>query len=44
MDALATERRQAQETSIASIVKRNTLLVGLALAGLAFATWKLMQR
>lgn len=44
MDALAAERRRAQETSVSSILKRNTLLVGLALAGLAFATWKLMQR
>ncbi len=43
MDALTSRRRQ-DEASIWNIVRRNSLLVGLALAGLAFATWHLMRR
>jgi hypothetical protein len=43
MDAMATERRR-DEASIASVLKRNALLVALALLGLGFATWHLMRR
>lgn len=46
MDTFAAERkaRKADEMSLAGLLKRNSLLVGLALAGLALATWHLMRR
>jgi hypothetical protein len=43
MAALNVAKRK-QETSIASVLKRNWLLVSLALLGLAFATWQLVRR
>jgi hypothetical protein len=43
MNAMAAERRR-DEASIASVLKRNALLVALALLGLGFATWQLMRR
>jgi hypothetical protein len=43
MDALAAEKRQ-QETSFWYLLKRNRWIVMLALAGIAFATWKLIRR
>jgi hypothetical protein len=44
MDALSPRRQHQQEASIWSILQRNSLLVGLALAGLGIATWQLMRR
>jgi hypothetical protein len=44
MDALSPRRQHQQEASIWSILRRNSLLVGLALAGLGIATWQLMRR
>jgi hypothetical protein len=44
MDAFSPRRQHPQEASIWSILRRNSLLVGLALAGLGIATWQLMRR
>ena len=46
MDTLAAGRKRQQtgEMPLASLLKRNALLVALALAGLALATWHLMRR
>jgi len=44
MDALSPRRQHAEEASIWSILRRNSLLVALALAGLGIATWHLMRR
>jgi hypothetical protein len=42
MDALQTKARQ--QASLTSVLQQNALLIGLALAGLAFATWQLLKR
>lgn len=44
MDAFSPRHQHPQEASIWSILRRNSLLVGLALAGLGIATWQLMRR
>lgn len=42
--ALVEQRRIAEQSSISEVLKRNKLLVLLALVGAAFATWQLLRR
>jgi hypothetical protein len=42
--ALIEKRKQEQQSSISEVVKRNKLLIALALAGVALATWQLLRR
>ena len=42
MDTLAAERLR-QEASLWSVVKQNKWTIVLALAGIAFATWRLLR-
>ena len=43
MDALAAEKLR-QEASIWTVVKQNRWTIALALAGIAYATWRLVRR
>jgi hypothetical protein len=42
--ALIEKQRAAEQSSISEVVKRNKLLIALALIGAALATWQLLRR
>src|SRR5207253_10794012 len=42
--ALVEKQRVAQQSSLSEVVKRNKLLIALALVGAALATWQLLRR